>query len=216
MLITVMTGSYCCLWFLPMPDPPDSTEPPLLEYIYKLNDTIHLKAYQNDTFLDKYTCNWNCSVGTKFPVYLSNSTYINTIYVDGAVNNQSCSLYYMDFDDVRQGQVICVPRQDCNLLCYDDSLDGPPVNRSRREISNSTGNRMDLTKDGVKVPKVSELGTGEEKSAEGSFYMTGPFWAFVVLMCLGTVAFNVANCIGDAVCFDVLGKCHYYFLLLYD
>lgn len=31
------------------------------------------------------------------------------------------------------------------------------------------------------------------------------FWVFVVLMCLGTIGFNVANSISDAVCFDVLG-----------
>ncbi|XP_055715743.1 major facilitator superfamily domain-containing protein 6 isoform X2 [Phlebotomus papatasi] len=30
------------------------------------------------------------------------------------------------------------------------------------------------------------------------------FWAFVLLMCLGTIAFNVINSLSDAVCFDVL------------
>lgn len=32
------------------------------------------------------------------------------------------------------------------------------------------------------------------------------FWTFVILMCLGTIGFNVANCISDAVCFDMLGE----------
>lgn len=31
------------------------------------------------------------------------------------------------------------------------------------------------------------------------------FWVFVVLMCLGTIGFNVTNSISDAICFDVLG-----------
>ncbi|GAB0096722.1 major facilitator superfamily domain-containing protein 6 [Sergentomyia squamirostris] len=32
------------------------------------------------------------------------------------------------------------------------------------------------------------------------------FWTFVVLMCVGTIAFNVINSLSDAVCFDVLGE----------
>ena len=37
------------------------------------------------------------------------------------------------------------------------------------------------------------------------YYGTVSFWSFVLLMCLGTIAFNVANCVSDAVCFDMLG-----------
>lgn len=33
---------------------------------------------------------------------------------------------------------------------------------------------------------------------------TSTFWTFVILMSLGTIGFNVANCVSDAVCFDVL------------
>lgn len=137
----------------------------------------------------------------EFPAYLSNSTYINTIYVDGAVKNESCSLFYMDLDDVREGEVTCVPKDNCNLLCFEDIFDGT-LNRSRREVSNNSSDNGIFIED--KDLKMT-VGTVEETSV-GSFYMTGPFWAFVVLMCIGTVAFNVANCIGDAVCFDVLGK----------
>lgn len=32
------------------------------------------------------------------------------------------------------------------------------------------------------------------------------FWVFVILMCLGTIGFNVTNSISDAICFDVLGE----------
>lgn len=31
------------------------------------------------------------------------------------------------------------------------------------------------------------------------------FWWFVCLMCIGTIGFNVANCVSDATCFDMLG-----------
>ncbi|XP_028164395.1 major facilitator superfamily domain-containing protein 6 [Ostrinia furnacalis] len=208
LLITIMTGSYCCLWFLPMPEPPDA-EPPILEYVYTLNDTIYLKKYTHDTYLDKYSCHWNCSTSSNFAAYLSNSTYINTLYVDDTVRNDSCSLFHMEFDDVRQGEVTCVPKIDCNLLCFEEDM---TVNRSRRDVSNFSDEHLvvDYTKDGLGAKdiyaktKVAHR-TVEEKSDDGSFYMTASFWAFVVLMCLGTVAFNVANCIGDAVCFDVLG-----------
>lgn len=48
--------------------------------------------------------------------------------------------------------------------------------------------------------------TVEDVAGEYQLYASVTFWGFVILMCVGTVAFNVANCIGDAVCFDVLGK----------
>lgn len=35
---------------------------------------------------------------------------------------------------------------------------------------------------------------------------TVTFWSFVLLMSLGTIGFNVANCVSDATCFDMLGK----------
>lgn len=192
-----MTGSYCGLWFLHMPEEPKNTDP-LLESIYQLNDTIYLKTYPNNTdasILEKYTCHWNCTTDNKFHVYLSNSTYINTMYTDE--RNISCSFLHMTLEDVRQGEVTCLPKKDCNLLCFEDLVE---FNRSKREIDSSKANSLDmLEKDGdKKVPETVE--------SEGSFYVTVTFWAFVVLMCIGTVAFNVANCIGDAVCFDVLGK----------
>lgn len=37
-------------------------------------------------------------------------------------------------------------------------------------------------------------------------YTTVTFWSFVILMALGSIGYNVANSISDAVCFDVLGK----------
>lgn len=38
------------------------------------------------------------------------------------------------------------------------------------------------------------------------FYQSQTFWSFVLLMCIGTIGFNVANCISDAACFDMLGE----------
>lgn len=35
---------------------------------------------------------------------------------------------------------------------------------------------------------------------------TSTFWWFVCLMCVGTIGFNVANCVSDATCFDMLGE----------
>uniref|UniRef100_A0A170ZKX8 Major facilitator superfamily domain-containing protein 6 n=1 Tax=Triatoma infestans TaxID=30076 RepID=A0A170ZKX8_TRIIF len=37
------------------------------------------------------------------------------------------------------------------------------------------------------------------------FYLGFSFWAFTILMSLGTIGYNVSNCISDAICFDVLG-----------
>lgn len=193
LLITVMSGSYCGLWFLPMPDPTDTG---LIEYVYHLNDTIYLKSVDNSTSLEKYNCHWNCSLHP-FNVYLPNETYVNSVFIDGYVRNTSCSLLYMELDEVREGEVICLPKSDCNLLCYENDL---VHNRRRRDINGTVNdNSVDFGQKGS-VP------SSTVEAIEDNFYMTVTFWAFVVLMCLGTVAFNVANCIGDAVCFDVLGK----------
>lgn len=42
--------------------------------------------------------------------------------------------------------------------------------------------------------------------SDAPMYTATTFWSFVILLCLGTIGFNVTNCISDAVCFDVLGK----------
>lgn len=39
----------------------------------------------------------------------------------------------------------------------------------------------------------------------GCIYTTLSFWCFVFFMSLGTIGFNVSNCVSDAACFDVLG-----------
>lgn len=193
LLIAIMSGSYCCLWFLPMPDV--DIEKKMIESIYRLNDTIYVKRYEN-TSLDKYTCHWNCTSDNKFHVYLSNSTYINTIYTGKAVGSMSCSALQMELDAMREGEVICVPKKDCNLLCFEDDI--VPINESLKLLNDSSKS----PNSGNHSNDLVEPDSGQVKD---NFYMTSTFWAFVVAMCIGTVAFNVANCIGDAVCFDVLG-----------
>ncbi|XP_052128997.1 major facilitator superfamily domain-containing protein 6 isoform X1 [Frankliniella occidentalis] len=37
-------------------------------------------------------------------------------------------------------------------------------------------------------------------------YSTVTFWSFVILMAIGSIGYNVANSISDAICFDVLGE----------
>lgn len=44
------------------------------------------------------------------------------------------------------------------------------------------------------------------QSFGGCFYGTWTFWSFVLLMCIGTIGFNVSNSVSDATCFDVLGE----------
>ncbi|XP_026725528.1 major facilitator superfamily domain-containing protein 6-like [Trichoplusia ni] len=198
LLIIVMTSSYCGLWFLPMPDPQESNDTKILESVYKLNNTIYLKQYQNDTNLEKYKCHWNCTIADHFEVYLSSTPFINTIYIDNEVSNKSCSTLSMDLNDFQNGDYTCIPKENCDLLCYE--IDLVESNRTKRSIEKSTMDNVlvDFNKNDSRT-KVVVVENSD------SFYMTGTFWAFVILMCVGTVAFNVANCIGDAVCFDVLG-----------
>ncbi|KAG6464837.1 hypothetical protein O3G_MSEX014757 [Manduca sexta] len=220
MLIVIMSGSYCCLWFLPMPEP-ETTEPPVLEYVYKLNDTVHLKRIDNTTQSEKYNCRWNCST-EYFDVHFSNSSFINTMYVDSSIDNSSCSLISMDIDDMRDGELTCTPKDGCNLLCYEEGLNTTDVlkiganltastaNRTKREVNNHIAvdlNKVGMSEKDVRAKVAKPLVPVIEAKTESNynFYTTTTFWAFVVLSCVGTVAFNVANCIGDAVCFDVLG-----------
>lgn len=44
------------------------------------------------------------------------------------------------------------------------------------------------------------------EAATSCIYKTGNFWAFVLLMSIGTIGFNVVNSITDAICFDVIGE----------
>lgn len=37
-------------------------------------------------------------------------------------------------------------------------------------------------------------------------YGTPTFWSFILLMCIGTIGFNVANSVSDATCFEMLGE----------
>lgn len=45
----------------------------------------------------------------------------------------------------------------------------------------------------------------ENQSFGSCFYTTWTFWSFVLLMCMGTIGFNVSNSVSDATCFDLLG-----------
>ncbi|XP_031634543.1 major facilitator superfamily domain-containing protein 6 [Contarinia nasturtii] len=45
----------------------------------------------------------------------------------------------------------------------------------------------------------------KNQSLGNCFYRTTTFWSFVILMCIGTIGFNVANSVSDAICFDMLG-----------
>ncbi|CAH0599540.1 unnamed protein product [Chrysodeixis includens] len=198
LLIVIMTSSYCGLWFLPMPDPQETNDTKILESVYKLNNTIYLKQYQNNTSLEKYKCHWNCTMADHFDVYLSNTPFINTIYIDNDVSNKSCLSMSMVLNDDLNGDFTCIPKDNCDLLCYEIDL-LIESNRTERSIDKSTMENalVDFSKNESRIVEVVE--------SSDSFYMTGTFWGFVILMCIGTVAFNVANCIGDAVCFDVLG-----------
>lgn len=46
----------------------------------------------------------------------------------------------------------------------------------------------------------------ENQTLGSCFYGTLTFWSFVLLMCIGTIGFNVSNCVSDATCFDMLGE----------
>lgn len=215
-----MTGSYCGLWFIPMPEEPPEPNPDVLEYVYRLNDTVYVKrtptfdVQTNPTHipnseLEKYNCHWSCTNETSFEVYLSNETYVNTIYVDN-VNNTTCSFLHMDFDDLREREMMCIPKQNCNLLCFeDDGLNETSyLNNTRLKRGIDSKDMTNQIKPDAKEEKLSNetKAARDEQSGGDRFYMTAAFWSFVILMCVGTIAFNVANCIGDAVCFDVLGK----------
>lgn len=60
----------------------------------------------------------------------------------------------------------------------------------------------------INLPKnVSFLSCSIDHSLEPDcLYNSLTFWSFVLLMCFGTIGFNVTNCISDAICFDMLGE----------
>lgn len=81
---------------------------------------------------------------------------------------------------------------------------------------NSTNSNIRLCMDsaiGSKVFKINEtckliectLIIDDNQSLGSCFYGTWTFWTFAILMCIGTICFNVANSVSDATCFDMLG-----------
>lgn len=62
------------------------------------------------------------------------------------------------------------------------------------------GNNTFLFDDSLSISCVDD-----ESMEPDCLYKTGTFMSFVVLMCIGTIGFNVTNCISDAICFDMLG-----------
>lgn len=265
LLISAMTGSYCGLWALPAP--PTSLTHQIDTLVFQLNDTVYVENYKNlesseQNLLQSYKCHWNDSK-MEFPLRIPHAQYVNTVFVEEEVTEASCSLLQMGFSDVREGQVVCEPKRDCNLIClhedlgdlYEDEerkkreletaiLSSNSVNGtesdsksvlSSTKVTDSSANdiqastkvpmtEVDSTKKGFNIElnskakennrlieeQLKQLPNKENQSTfvetSANFYTSSVFWWFVVLMCLGTVAFNVANCIGDAVCFDVLGK----------
>lgn len=47
--------------------------------------------------------------------------------------------------------------------------------------------------------------TQTAETQDNCFYKSATFWLFVILACLGIIAYNVSNCVSDAACFDILG-----------
>ncbi|CAH2062423.1 unnamed protein product, partial [Iphiclides podalirius] len=187
LLIAVMTGSYCGLWFLPAPEEPEPPAP-LVRSVYRLNDTVLVGPRGEDPGLQNLSCRWTCDRGDVIGMLLPNATRVDRVFVEGPVTNATCSLLGMGAAGVREGRAACAPRDGCDLLCYEDAaLEEAVAGGNGSVLEKTTGNREGVSEEGPAV------------------YLTAVFWAFVVLMCVGTVAFNVANCIGDAVCFDVLG-----------
>ncbi|GBP14504.1 hypothetical protein EVAR_69313_1 [Eumeta japonica] len=215
LLIAVMSGSYCSLWFLPTPTEREGGN--IIENVYRMNETVYLKAYDATSravsmeALKKYSCQWNCLNRTEFDLWLGEDvSYVNVVYVDDDVVDGVCERYHMDTVDPDRGRAKCRPRSGCDLNC---------LHARNESLNNSTSDKANI------VPKAGDAGVDDRSEEivlthapldttpevdhrqDSGFYASATFWLFVVLMCVGTVAFNVANCIGDAVCFDVLGEC---------
>ncbi|XP_054258937.1 major facilitator superfamily domain-containing protein 6 isoform X2 [Macrosteles quadrilineatus] len=69
------------------------------------------------------------------------------------------------------------------------------------ELANQTFCSMDsLT---CPDPQMNVTLSCSQSSTE--FYQSYPFWLFVILLSAGSVGYNVANSVSDAICFDLLG-----------
>lgn len=78
--------------------------------------------------------------------------------------------------------------ESANRLCMDSSL-------------GSNAFRINSTCQSIQC-----MPDNDRESLGSCFYWTPTFWLFVLLMCTGTIGFNVSNCVSDATCFDMLGE----------
>lgn len=225
-----MTASYCCLWFLPTPKV-NTKITSIDKFVYHLNNTVYVKHVDNTTDnIDKYSCHWNCLNRTDFYIWLTHSDYISTVYVNASLTNNTCNEYDMKFNANTNNDVVCEPKDGCYLICKDEDLNLDETlvdafvnttagNKTKRSIGEQSVTIESHTNESVNDLKESLVKTTlspsvreefKEENGGKSFYVSSTFWGYVVLMCVGTVAFNVANCISDAICFNVLGKLYFY------
>lgn len=226
-LIALMTTSHCCLWFLPAPT---RTNESILEHIYNLNSTVFLRNVTSTVpNLNNYRCHWNTHVGKEFELWLPESSFISTLY---AREVDSCEMLNMNTYSSIDG-LICEPKNQSFLICKEHNIDWNNtildvlVNNTKFNIDNGVTDfqandvKSAINNENIDKNKITNetshkvvagvnggVKAGEKEEDEGSFYSSSTFWFYVVFMCVGAVSFNVANCIGDAVCFDVLGPEH--------
>ncbi|KAL0114118.1 hypothetical protein PUN28_011437 [Cardiocondyla obscurior] len=135
---------------------------------------------------------------------------------DHQFQNISCaSLPSCDLDHHALSMTSCNGTKDttCHWVCKD-------ANFSTRLSFNETRKEAEISPNVTCLLNINETLLCQKHATENyicnvtcddfednnCLYTSFTFWGFVILMSLGNIGFNVANCISDAICFDVLGE----------
>ncbi|KAI5747012.1 hypothetical protein M8J77_010217 [Diaphorina citri] len=98
---------------------------------------------------------------------------------------------------------------------FDSSTNSPLMANSRtfNEPFLNTSQLIETSTHLIDQTRATKLGVPSSvkaecylKCEEGNIYESGVFWAYVVLMSIGLLGFNIVSSTSDAVCFDILGE----------
>ncbi|XP_077290648.1 major facilitator superfamily domain-containing protein 6 [Arctopsyche grandis] len=217
-LVFSMSASYFCIYFLPEPQYNnyikssnittfrDFPNDRLTTWIYlKPCDTdIDTSGCSNNSDLYQASCGWICK---------SQSNTSSTGIADSNVWN-----FWIEREDMETGTLTALyyetEAESCgyfNMNDYNDSLTGEED--GVKCIFRNNCRFLSCAFFDARIEDVNlTMGLEDDEYLDKShtkndynLYTTITFWGFVIFMCTGTVGYNVANCIGDAVCLDVLG-----------
>ncbi|KAK2584703.1 hypothetical protein KPH14_007037 [Odynerus spinipes] len=162
----------------------------------------HFYTWRKSIFITLLATTSACFIFIYFVPTISSQVLSNDTFRD-----ISCSsVFNCEFHDTMTSNCIKSENVTCRWMCGNENN----LSSSERVNAKESANALCLI-DATKTSNCSINNsncTSPNVILEDTYnlYLSVTFWSFVLLMSLGTIGFNISNCISDAICFDVLGE----------